>query len=84
MPQAIETERLETDLKNILDHLELFLPMDLSLTDLAARLGKRPDTLRKHLYTHYKEGTDYKQPAKNGKIYIARHAALEIKECYVK
>lgn len=84
MSQTVEMERLETRVESILDHLELFLPIDLSLPDLAARVGKSPDTLRKHLYTHYRENIDYKQPKKNGKIYVARHAALAIKEKYAK
>ena len=84
MSQTVELERVEQRLDTALSFIELLLPLEFPLTFLASIVGKDPSTVRKHLYTHYKEGTDYNQPKKNGKIYVARHAALAIKEKYAK
>ena len=82
--EAVRMKRMEEGMTNILDFLDFLLPLEISLSELSSACSKSRDTVRKHLITNYKDDVDYYQKIKNGKLYVARAAALEIRKHYVK
>ena len=71
-------ERIESGVQMVAD----LVPLKYDLGELSRIVGRDRDTLRKHLYTHYRDGRDYWQKGKNAKIYVARDAALGIRRYY--
>ena len=77
-----DLEQLSQTIKSLIDSLELFLPAEFSLNELAQRLNVHKDTIAKHLKANYLESKDYRYTSKNGKIFVARETALKIKDYY--
>ena len=80
----VRFERLEKRDDSIIEMLDLLLPDEFSLAEIALKCGKHRDTIRKYLQENFLEGEDYRLTAKGGKIYIARDAALSITRHYAK
>ena len=82
--QNIEKQirRHEMNIVSILDHLDMLLPTEFGINDLAQRCNKHRDTIAKHLKQHYVDGVDYWYSTKGGKIWVARGAAMRIKDHY--
>jgi len=81
----VKTESLKVlALKKAMALMESLIPLEFEVSQLAIICNLKNVTLRKHLYLNYKEGEDYYQKVKNGKIVIARPCALKIKEHYAK
>jgi len=75
----------DEQLAQIVKQLEEFLllqPSHYELSYLSTLCNKSRDTMRKHLITNYKDGLDYFQKKSNGKIFIQKATAINIRRYY--
>ena len=79
-----DLEHLIGRLAERLDELLAMQPLEYELGELSHIVGRERDTLRKHLIGNYRDGVDYWQKAKKGKIYVARPAAIQIRRHYAR
>jgi len=64
--------------------LTLFVPKNLTVSELAKSLGKDTGTIRVHLEGNFLKNIDYFQEVKKGKILIPRATAINIAQYYLE
>jgi len=82
MSRNLEVERLEKALYSLIDNMDMLMPSEFSLGELALKCGVHKDTIAKHLKSNFLENKDFRYTGKGGKIWVAREAALEIRRYY--
>jgi len=82
-PEVIKViEKLEEKGLSIIEHLNLILPEVVTIAYLSVLTGKDKSTIKGYLFRNFREGKDYFQRVKNGKIYVVRAAAVAIRDYY--
>jgi len=82
MSSDLEVERLEKALYSLIDNMDMLMPNEFSLGELALKCGVHKDTIAKHLKANFLENKDFRYTGKGGKIWVAREAALKIRRYY--
>ena len=79
-------QELSPELKadSIIDMLDVVLPEEFSLAEIADVCKKNKKTIHNYLVSNFLEGDGYRLTDKGGKIYVARDAALSIRRHYAK
>jgi len=67
---------LKNDILEIKTLLNIMLPKEFSILDIARRTGKSKEAIRKYLQNHFEPEVDYFM--KNGKIIVERDVAIKI------
>lgn len=72
------------DMKSKIEEYELFQPVDIDLSEIASRSCASRSTLITYLHKNFKDGEDFTQTIKNGKIKLKRDVALHLWRRYGK
>jgi len=78
----MDNTTLLLEIKHKLEQIELMLPSEISLSDLAQQCKKEANTIRKFLIANYEPDIDFWK--KGDRIYMGREVALCIRRRYAK
>lgn len=75
-------QQLLLEILNKLNNLELLIPSEVSLSDLANSCNKENNTVRKYIIANYEPEKDFYK--KGGKIFVGKEVAFDVRKHYVK